>query len=179
MPSPTQLCIEKAKPVRLLILDVDGILTTGKLFYSAQHQEIKDFHVRDGMGIKLLQQTGVSVAVISGRTSEAVKKRMQELDIEYIFLGDDKKLPLYEQLKQQLGLEDKEIACMGDDLPDLPMLRRAGLALTVPQAPDIIQQYADLVTKTAAGEGAVREACELIMHAQATYPAVLQPYLSE
>ncbi|RDI48783.1 KdsC family phosphatase [Aquicella lusitana] len=171
--------VEKAKSIRLLILDIDGILTTGILYYGNQGIEVKGFSIYDGLGIKLLQKTGVQVAVISGKTSEAVLRRMRELNIEYAYLGQDDKLPAYEELKEKLQLNDQEIAYMGDDLPDLPLLRRAGFAITVPKAPTIIKQHADLITKTKAGKGAVREICEFIMEAQGQYQSVIQSYLTK
>ena len=117
---------EKAKSIRLLILDVDGVLTTGAIYYgnhSANNDalEFKGFHVHDGLGIKLLQKTGVQVGVISAKTSHAVSRRLADLNIDHIHLGHEDKLPIYETLKQKLGLRDEQIAYMGDDLPDLPI----------------------------------------------------------
>lgn len=168
---------EKAKAIRLLILDVDGVLTTGAIYYGSDGREMKGFHIHDGLGIKLIQKTGVIVAVISGKDSESVSRRIKDLNIRYSYLGQDNKLPAYEDLKHQLQIKDHEIAYMGDDLPDLPLLRRSGLAITVPQAPEIIKQHVDLITKIKAGKGAVREACEFIMEAQDHYKSVIQSYL--
>lgn len=172
-----QPMLEKAKAIRLLILDVDGILTTGAVYYGSQGFEMRGFHIHDGMGIKLLQKANIQVAVISSKKSEAVEKRLKELNIEHGYLGRENKLPAYEELKQKLGLTDNEIAYMGDDLPDLPLLRRAGLAITVPQAPEIIRQNVDYITKIKPGKGAVREACEFILEAQGQMQFVLQSYL--
>jgi 3-deoxy-D-manno-octulosonate 8-phosphate phosphatase (KDO 8-P phosphatase) len=173
-----QAVIEKAKRIRLLILDVDGVLTSGTIYYGNKEIELKGFHLHDGLGIKLLQKSGVNVGIISGKNSEAVTRRIQELHIEHAYLGYDEKLPAYEELKKTLHLNDEEMAYMGDDLPDLPLLRRAGLAITVPQAPDIIKQHADLITKNKAGAGAVREACEFILNAQDHYQSVIESYLT-
>ncbi|SRR5579883_874720 len=170
--------LEKAKNIRLLILDVDGVLTSGVIYYGPQGHELKGFHIHDGLGIKLLQKTGVTVAVISGKTSSAVEKRIQDLAIKHAYLGQEDKLPAYESLKQQLQLTDQQIAFIGDDLPDLPLLRRVHLAVTVPQAPEVIKQRVDLITKNKGGKGAVREVCELIMNAQGHYQTVIQSYLS-
>ena len=123
--------IEKAKPIRLLILDVDGVLTSGILYYGKDDFEMKGFNIHDGFGIKLLQKTGVTVAMISGKNSESVARRLQELNIEHVYLGHKDKLPAYEELKQKLKLGDHEIAYIGDDLPDLPILTRVGLTMTV------------------------------------------------
>ena len=171
------IAIEKAKTIRLLILDVDGVLTTGIIYYQSDGREMKGFHIQDGLGIKLLQKTGVIVAVISGKNSAVVSRRMQDLSIKHVYLGQEDKLPAYEDLKQRLHMQDHEIAYMGDDLPDLPLLRRVGLAITVPQAPPIIKQHADYITKIKSGKGAVREACEFIMEAQDQYKSVIQSYL--
>ncbi len=170
--------IEKAKAIRLFILDVDGILTNGMLYYSNHAVEMKAFHIHDGLGIKLLQKTGVIVAIISAKTSEALTRRIKELNIQHAYLGYENKLPAYEELKRILKLEDHEIAYMGDDLPDLPVLSRVGLAITVPQAPDILTQRVDLITKKKAGKGAVREVCEFIMQAQEQFDSVIQSYLN-
>lgn len=169
----------KAEGIKLLILDVDGILTTGALYYLNDGTEMRGFHIHDGLGIQLLQKTGVTVAVISGKKSEAVARRLAELNIEHAFLGHDEKIPAYEELKAKLGLTDDQIAYMGDDLPDLPLLRRAGLAISVPNAVEIIQQHADYITKNKGGKGAVREACEFIMKSKNQYQAVIQSYLTK
>lgn len=168
---------EKIKPIKLFILDVDGILTTGAFYYGSQGFEMRGFHIHDGLGIKLLQKINISIAVISGKKSEAVERRVTELDIQHVYLGNDNKLPAYEELKQKLGLMDEEIVYMGDDLPDLPLLRRAGFAVTVPQAPEIVKQHADYITQAKGGKGAVREVCNLIIEAKGQTQFVLQSYL--
>lgn len=169
--------IKKAREIRLVISDVDGVLTTGVLLYSSNGTEIKDFHVQDGMGIKMLQQTGVQVAIITARKSEALIQRMSDLKVEHVYQGQADKVRAYEELKQNLNLTDKEIAYIGDDLPDLPLLRRVGFSVTVPNAPKIMKKHANWITKTPGGKGAVRELCELIMKAQGTYQAVIDSYL--
>lgn len=168
---------EKAKYIRLAIFDVDGVMTTGRLVYKADGTEDKEFYVLDGQGIKLLQQSGVTVGVITARASTAVEKRMHSLGITHFYQGTADKLIPYEHLKQTLQLSDIEIAYTGDDLPDLPLIRRAGLGMSVPNAPSYIQQHADGVTKAAGGEGAVREICELIMMAQGTYDQMIEQFL--
>ncbi len=167
---------QKAKTIRLLILDVDGVMTSGHIYYGADNLELKGFHVHDGLGIEWLQKTGVDVAIISAKKSAATLHRAQILKIKHVYLGNSHKLPAYEELKQTLNLQDEQIAYMGDDLPDLPLLRRAGLAITVPQAPYIIQQHAHLITEIKAGDGAVREVCQFIMEAQHTYDAIIESY---
>jgi len=173
-----QAALERAKQIKLLVLDVDGVLTNGVLYYGNQGQEIKGFHIHDGLGLRLLQQSGIAVAVISGKTSEALTKRLQELDIHLTYLGQSDKRPAYETLKQTLHLKDSDIAYMGDDLPDLPLLRLAGLAITVSEAPALLLQQAHWVPKAKAGQGAVREVCEFILQAQGLYQAAIQPYLN-
>lgn len=174
---------EKAKHIRLLLLDVDGVLTTGVIYYgnhAANNDEIefKGFHVHDGLGMKLLQRTGIQLGVISAKNSPVVLRRLNYLKVDHIKLGHEEKLPVYEALKQELQLTDNQIAYIGDDFPDLPILRRAGLAVTVPTAPLDVKQYVDYVTEKKPGKGAVREVCELIMHAQGSYQSVLNSYLS-
>ncbi len=178
MNNPGDTLVHKAKVIRLLILDIDGVLTDGVIYYGTNGIEGRGFHIHDGLGIKLLQKTGITVAVISGKNTEYVEKRLKELSIQHAYLGHDDKRPAYDELKKKLKLKDNEIAYMGDDLPDLPLLRRAGLAMTVPEAPHIIQQQVDFITKHKAGKGAVREACEFIMMAQDQYQSVIQSYLT-
>lgn len=170
---------EKAKSIRLLILDVDGVLTTGAIYYCSNGTEFKGFHIHDGMGIKLLQKVGIEIAIITAKQSETVVKRAADLEIKHLYLGYNDKLPAYEDLKQKLKLSDQEIAYMGDDLPDLPILRRVNFAITVPNAPSIVQQHVDLITKHKPGKGAVREACEFILEAQNKLQSVLQSYLTK
>jgi len=168
--------IEHAKKVRVLALDVDGVLTTGALYYGSDGFEMRGFHIHDGMGIKLLQKANIQVAIISSKQSEAVEKRIQELGILHVYLGHENKLPAYENLKEKLNLNDEEIAYMGDDLPDLPLLRRAGFSITVKNAPEIIKQRVDYVTQKKPGKGAVREVCELILEAKGELQSLLESY---
>lgn len=174
-----QTAMEKAKVIRLLILDVDGVLTNGTVYYGSAGMEMKGFHIHDGLGMKLLQQSGVTIAVISGNASEPVAKRLKDLDIAHAYLGHINKLPVYEELKHKLQIKDHEIAYVGDDLIDIPLLRRVGLAITVPEAPLIVKQYVDLITKNSAGVGAVREICELIMIAQDSYQPMIESFLTK
>lgn len=168
---------DHAKHIRLLILDVDGILTTGIVQYGSNGAELKGFHLHDGMGIKLLQKAGIPVAIISAKKSAAVTHRLNDLNIQHIYLGYEDKLPAYEDLKLKLNLHDDNIAYMGDDLPDLPILRRVKLAITVPQAPEIIKQHTHLITTKKGGKGAVREVCDMLMEAQGLYETMIQHYL--
>lgn len=170
--------IEKAKAIRLIIFDVDGVLSTGILFYGLNGAEYKTFHVHDGQGMKLLAQSGVHIAIITGHQSDIITRRMKDLEIaEYVYQGQTNKIPAYEELKTKLHLTDAEIAYVGDDLPDLPLIRRAGFGITVASAPSVIQKHAHWVTEAKGGEGAVREICDFIMQAQGTYEPMVEKHL--
>jgi 3-deoxy-D-manno-octulosonate 8-phosphate phosphatase (KDO 8-P phosphatase) len=168
----------RAQRVRLLTLDVDGVLTDGRLYYASGAEEAKAFHIQDGLGIKLLQRSGMQVALITGRRSPAVERRAQELGIALLFQGIEDKRAAFEQLLNQLHLQADEAACMGDDLPDLPLLRRCALAASVPDAPAVVRQHVHYVTRRRGGEGAVREVCDLLMRAQGTLDGLLREYLA-
>jgi 3-deoxy-D-manno-octulosonate 8-phosphate phosphatase (KDO 8-P phosphatase) len=167
----------RACGVQLLILDVDGVLTNGRLYYGADGDELKAFHIRDGLGLKMLLATSVKVAIVTGRTSRAVALRAENLGVRYVFQGVNDKLGAFEQLLQQLSLPAGAAAAMGDDLPDLPVLRRCGLAACVPEAPALIRSHSHYISESSGGAGAVRELCELLMAAQGTLEASMQEYL--
>ena len=168
---------QRARAVRLLVLDVDGVLTDGTLYYSANGEELKAFNIQDGLGIKMLQAAGLETAIISGRGSAALVQRAQNLAIRHLYQGVERKLAAFEELLRGLSLAPAQAACMGDDLPDLALLERCGLALAVPDAPDVVRARAHYVTRRAGGRGAVREACELILEAQDQLPGQLAKYL--
>ena len=167
----------RARAVRLAIFDVDGVLTDGGLHYSDSGEETKVFDVRDGHGLKMLKESGVELAIITGRTSHCVTRRAEELGIELVFQGVKDKVLTFQTLGAQLGIEPVACAYMGDDWPDLPVLIRAGLALSVPEAPAAVRSRVHYVTQIGGGRGAVREACELIMQAQGTFDSRLSAYL--
>lgn len=169
---------DEAKHVRALILDVDGVLAPPQFLYNDQGEETKFFHVRDGLGIQLLFSAGIEVAIISGRQSKATEHRIKELGIKNAYFGQKQKLAAYEKIKQTLSLQDKEIAYMGDDLPDIPVLKRVGLPITLKDSPDIVKEHALWHIEEKAGFGAVRKAAEQILIAQKRYETVLQSYLS-
>jgi len=173
--SPADL-MQRARAVRLLIFDVDGVLTDGSLFYGDDGQEYKAFNSRDGHGIKMLRATGVEVAILTGRTSQVVLHRARNLGIERIVQGSEDKLTAYQEMLAQTGLAAEATAYMGDDIVDLPPLRRCGLALTVPEAPPEVLARAHYVTRAGAGRGAAREVAELIMRAQGTWADQLARY---
>ena len=161
----------RARRVRLAIFDVDGVLTDGALVFSGSGEELKVFNVLDGHGMKLLQASGVALAVITSRASRAVEERMRNLGIDSLFQGAQEKLPAFNQLIERQGIAAEAAAFIGDDLQDLPVLKRCGFAATVPDAPAALRRHAHYVTRARGGRGAVREFCELIMHAQGTLTA--------
>jgi 3-deoxy-D-manno-octulosonate 8-phosphate phosphatase (KDO 8-P phosphatase) len=156
----------RAQRVRLLSCDVDGVLTDGRILYCDDGSEIKSFSSLDGLGIKLLQDAGGIVAWITGSNAPAVTSRARVLGVTHVVLGAANKLAPWEALRRELGLAPEQCAHIGDDLPDLPILVRCGLAVTVPDAPAPMQQHAHYVTRARGGGGAVRELCELILSAQ-------------
>ncbi|MGZ8213905.1 MAG: 3-deoxy-manno-octulosonate-8-phosphatase KdsC [Methylosarcina sp.] len=172
-----QAVIEKAKKIKLLILDVDGVLTDGKLFFDNQGNEYKSFHVRDGFGLKLLQMTGVEVAVISGRKSTSVDLRMKNLDIEHVYQGHENKQAAFEEIIGKMNVTPDQVAFVGDDLVDLLIMSRVGLAVTVDDANFAVKQRADWCTRMPGGQGAVREVCDLIMQAQGHFEGLVTTYL--
>jgi 3-deoxy-D-manno-octulosonate 8-phosphate phosphatase (KDO 8-P phosphatase) len=169
---------EKAKKLKLLILDVDGVLTDGKLFFDNQGNEYKSFHARDGHGIKLLRQSGVEVAVISGRKSNSVALRMKNLGIEHVYQGHENKRDAFNEIIEKLGITPEQAAHVGDDLLDLPIMIRVGLAIAVADANFAVKQHADWCTTLSGGQGAVREVCDFIMQAQGHFDEVLNTYLT-
>jgi 3-deoxy-D-manno-octulosonate 8-phosphate phosphatase (KDO 8-P phosphatase) len=167
---------ERAKKIKLVIFDVDGVLTDGKLLFDEHGNEYKWFHSRDGLGITLLRETGVEVAVISGRASKSVAQRMVSLGIERVFQGQRHKLIAYESLRAELDLEPEQIAHVGDDLLDLPLMRRVGLSVAVADAHPSILPFAHWVTAKQGGVGAVREVCDLIMDAQGNLTRMVESH---
>ena len=175
--SETQI-IKHASQVRILALDVDGVLSDGQLYFSNQGEEIKAFSSVDGHGIKMLQSTGVKVAIVTGRTSNIVTQRAKQLGIELILQGREDKLTALHELTQNLQLDWSQMAYMGDDLPDLAAIIKVGLGITLPNAASSMACHSQYVTQRCGGHGAVREVCELIMQAQGTWKAALAPYLN-
>lgn len=169
--------LERARRIRLVAFDVDGVMTDGTLFLADDGQEYKGFHSLDGHGLKMLRGTGITLAIITGRSSRVVEHRAKNLGIDIVHQGAHDKLAVYESLCRDLGIAFEATAYMGDDVVDLPVMRRAGLAITVPAAPDLVKAYSHYTTTREAGRGAVREACEFLMRAQGTLDAALAPYL--
>lgn len=166
----------RARAIRLLLLDVDGVLTDGTVYLSATGEELKAFNIQDGLGIKLLHDAGIATSILSGRRSAAVQRRAEELGIWRLQQGVQDKLTAFSALLDELQLPAEQVACVGDDLPDLPLLRRCGLAATVPEAPSYVRAAAHYVTRARGGRGAVREVCELILEAQGSLATLLAGY---
>ncbi len=156
----------RARAVRLAIFDVDGVMTDGTLFIGAEGELFKAFNILDGHGVKMLQQAGVAAAIISGRSSAAVARRAAELAIAHVVQGSSDKVDAFDVLIASLALEPGQCAFVGDDLPDLPVMRRCGLAVAVANAADAVKSAAHYVTRASGGKGAVREFCELVLRAQ-------------
>lgn len=169
---------QRLKAIRLIALDVDGILTDGGLYLTDSGEEFKRFNSLDGHGLKMLKASGVELAIITGRTSRCVELRAKNLGITRLYQGVEHKWPAMQGLLEELKLAPDAAAYMGDDVVDLPVMRRVGLAITVPSSPQLVRDHAHYLTQREGGHGAVRETCELIMAAQGTLDKQLAVYLS-
>jgi 3-deoxy-D-manno-octulosonate 8-phosphate phosphatase (KDO 8-P phosphatase) len=167
---------EKARDIKLLILDVDGVLTDGKIVYTDRGEEAKAFDVKDGHGLKLLMRAGIPVALITGRSSPAVEHRARDLGITRIYQKAINKIEAYEELRRAENLRDEEICVVGDDLPDLPILRICGFSVAVADSAEEVKREVDYVTNKEAGKGAVREVCDIILKARGLWGAVTDRY---
>ena len=168
---------QRAQAIKLAIFDVDGVLTDGRLYFLTDGSEFKTFNTLDGQGIKMLINSGVRSAIISGRSTPVVEKRANNLGIQHLYQGREDKLVVLDELLGELGLDYAQVAYLGDDLPDLPVIRRVGLGMAVANAAGFVRQHAHGVTEARGGEGAAREFCELIMRAQGSLDAALDAYL--
>ena len=163
----------RAAKIKLLILDVDGVLTRGDIILgNGEKEEYKAFNIKDGLGMRLLMKTGVQVAIITGKESHVVARRMKDLGVEHVYQNAPDKIPAFHALLTKLKLEYSEVAYVGDDLPDLPLIRLVGLGIAVNDAYEFIKPHAHYITHGGGGEGAVREVCDLIMRAQNTLESV-------
>ena len=158
--------LPRAKSVQLLLLDVDGVLTDGSIIYGTGGSEVKSFNTQDGLGIRLLQESGVAVGIITARTSEAVTRRAQDLHIRHIYQGKSDKLIVFEEILKETGLRPPQVAYMGDDWLDLPILNRVGFAAAPANAVPEIRQRVHYIAECSGGRGAVREICDLILEAR-------------
>ncbi len=163
----------RAQAVRMLLLDVDGVLTDGRLFFGAEGEVLKAFHTLDGHGIKLIAAAGIVPAVISGRDSPALRARLDALGVSHRVLGTEDKAPAAMKLLGELGLQWSDACAMGDDWPDLPLLTQAGLAVAPPNAHIEVRQRAHWITPSAGGQGAVRELCDVLLAAHGAYARAL------
>ena len=169
--------LERARRIRLMLFDVDGVLTDGQLWYGPMGAELKAFHGFDGHGLKMLAASGVTTGILTGRSSGAVGTRAKELGVTHLMQGVEDKRAAYEDLLKRVSLETGAVGYMGDDLVDLPVLTRCGLACAPREAPEDVRSRVHYVPSAAAGFGAVREVCELLMRAQGTLAGALERYL--
>ncbi len=170
--------IEKAEIIKLAVFDVDGVLTDGRLILGESGNEYKAFHARDGHGMVMLKECGCHIAVITARSSKIVAERMTSLGIEYVYQGEKDKGTRLLKLIDELGLQQEQVAYVGDDVIDLPAMTKVGLPIAVADARPEVKQHADWVTEECGGHGAVREVCELIMKAQGKFEDRIKAYLS-
>ncbi|MGB1173357.1 MAG: KdsC family phosphatase [Marinobacterium sp.] len=175
-PQPTKEQVDLIKPIKLLVMDVDGILTEGNLSFLADGSEIKSFNILDGLGIKLLMESGVKTAIITGRQSNQVIQRAESLGIDYIQQGREDKLTALQELWSNTGFNSSNTAYIGDDLPDLSAIKAVRLGVTVPNGHWLVKESADHVTTQSGGRGAARELCELIMACQETLDEALERF---
>lgn len=169
---------DKLTKVKLLLLDVDGVLTDGRILYDNQGNELKAFDVKDGHGLKMLQRAGIEVGIITGRSSEVVSRRAKELGIEILYQGALRKLEPYLEILSETGLTDEQVAYVGDDVVDLPILRRVGFSATVADAiPDVVP-FVDFVSSRSGGRGAVREICDLLLRASGQWDELTKRYFA-
>ena len=173
---PGREAAEKAKRVRLFLVDVDGVLTDGGIVYDGGGREIKRFHVRDGHGIKLLQRAGVEVGIITGRTSEVVALRARELGISLVRQGAWDKVAVWREILAEKGISPAETAYVGDDIVDVPLMRRVGFAATVADAEGYVREAADFVSARSGGQGAVREIIEFLLRSSGAWEKVASGY---
>jgi 3-deoxy-D-manno-octulosonate 8-phosphate phosphatase (KDO 8-P phosphatase) len=170
--------LQRARRIRLMIFDVDGVLTDGRLWYGPAGEELKAFHAFDGHGIKMLAASGIACAVLSGRRSGAVAARCTELSIEHVLQGIEDKLSAFEKLRSALALGAEDCGFMGDELVDLPVLTRCGLACAPREAPEQVRSRVHYVASAGAGYGAAREVCEFILQAQGALERAVREHLA-
>lgn len=172
-----QEILEKAKKIKLVIFDIDGVLTDGSLFRGDDGQEYKAFNSKDGHGIRMLLDGGIDIAIITGRTSNVVEHRAKDLGITRIYQGKREKLPAYLELLEDVKLDHEEIAYVGDDVVDLPVMTKVGLSICVQDGHPFVKDHCDWVTGIPGGRGAGREVCELLLKAQGKLDDMLASYL--
>lgn len=171
------MSLNKLKHIKLLILDVDGVLTDGGIIYNDNGVETKIFNVKDGLGIRLLMQAGINLCIATGRRSNALYNRCKNLGIEHIFDGADDKAAILDLILDRTGVSAEQVAFIGDDLPDLALMKKVGLSIAVADAHKTVLKNADMVTSAKGGNGAVREVCEAILKAQGFWENILERFL--
>ena len=171
--------LEKAAKIKLVIFDVDGVLTDGSLFIGDDGQEYKAFNSKDGHGMRMLQDGGVDVAIITGRVSQVVEHRTKDLGIKHVYQGKREKLPAFLELLEKVGLTEKEVAYVGDDVVDLPVMCRVGLAICVQDAHPFVKRHSHWITEHAGGRGAGRDVCELLLEARGKLDKMLDSYTNK
>jgi len=174
-----QTTLAKAENIKLLLLDVDGVLTDGNLIYSHEGKESKSFNTQDGFGLRILQDAGVKVGIITARSSEALERRSQDLKISYLYQGSSNKLDAYKEIVKSSGLKPFEIAYMGDDWLDMVLLKRVGLAVAPANAVVEVREMVHYTTEQSGGHGAVRELCDLILEAMGKHKELYQYYINK
>lgn len=169
--------LKKAENIELVIFDVDGVLTDGRLYVTDAGEEIKAFHSRDGHGMKMLQSCGVELAIITGRTSNIVTHRMNELGINHVYQGRRDKYPAFKEILQKLNLSNEQVAYVGDDVVDLPVMTHVGLAIATQDAHPLVKQHSHWQTPNCGGQGAARDVCEMIMEGKGVLQSELNKYI--
>ncbi|MCO7224029.1 3-deoxy-manno-octulosonate-8-phosphatase KdsC [Pleionea sp. CnH1-48] len=178
LPNLSQALLDKASQIKLVILDVDGVLSDGKVYYTNSGDEIKSFNIKDGLGIKLLHQNGIKTAIITGRESKIVERRAQELGISHLYQACPDKRAAFQELLQKESLSAEQVAHVGDDLPDVPLMKMAGLGFAVKDANWFVCQQADWISPVNGGQGAVRPIVELLLFSQQLLDATYNQYLA-
>jgi len=166
----------KLKKIKLLVLDIDGVMTDGRIIMDSEGRELKNFDVRDGHGIKMIQRYGIDVAILTGRQSKTVEHRAKDLQIEEVYQKAFNKKEVFEKILQKHNLSNEEVAFIGDDIVDIPVLKSVGFSVTVADAMDVVKKQVDYVTKNRGGRGAVREICDMILQAQGKWPEIAAKY---
>lgn len=167
---------EKLKAIKILILDVDGVMTDGRIIMDSKGDEIKNFNVRDGHGIKILQRFGIKVAILTGRQSKVVEHRAKDLEIDDVYQKVFNKKEIFQKILKKHKLSADAAAFMGDDIVDIPVLKSVGFSAAVADAVDVVKKSVDYITNNKGGYGAVREVCELILKAQGKWPEIAAKY---
>jgi len=168
--------IERAKKIRALVLDIDGVLTDGRMIYGTYGDELKNFDANDGLGIVLAKRAGLKCVIVTAKASRVIKKRAKELKIDKVYQNFHYKINALTKITNKFKLKNEEICFVGDDITDIPILKRIGLAVAVPDATEEVKSYAHYVTKKAGGRGAVREVCDLILKASGDWDKVTKRY---